>query len=822
MNHLALWLRWSWRDLRARWLQVTAIALIIALSTAVYVGLGSTTPWRLESAESSYDLLNMHDLRIILPQGNYLERDATLSTLQAIPHADWITAVEPRLIEPTYVRVAENSSSTSNSDILVRGRIVGLQVADGAPTVDGVHINVGRALTPDDAGESVAILDFHFAEHYNLPPTGTVLLSGGVEVAYVGQGMSPEYFMIATEEGGMWAQANYAVLFMPLKTAQALTDHAALINDLVLTTTADADLVVLRAEIEAAFAADFDNIPVVTKTRDEDSIYRILFQGIEMNQQVYDIIIVLFMAGAMFGAFNLASRIAEAQRREIGIGMALGMAPRLLAIRPLLVGAQIAVLGAIFGIIMGLGMGTWAEGWISGLIPMPVYPPLFQPRLFAEAVTLGLVLPLIATLYPVWRAVQVMPVEAIRTGHLVSKGGGLAPLITHMPLPGRSFTHMPVRNLLRSPRRTLLTTLGIGAAITTLVGLAGILDGALLIMERSNAEAEQDHPHRLLVYLNTVYPADSPQVTAISDAETITIATPALRVPANLIHGDVEFNVLLESFDLQNALWTPTITQGGYAGQSDQPGIIIAENAARDLGVAVGDLITLEHPRRTGLLSYEMIETPVEVIALHPDPWRNFVYMDQSQKDMLGLAGMINLLHIDPVPELSNAEAKIAMFEYPSVASVITVQDLLEANQTVLSEVTLFLSGVKFGVLVLAFLIAFNSTNINISERSREIATMFAFGLPVRTIARMAMLENLITGVLGTGLGFGLGSVILTWFTQTRMPEILPEVRIPVTLSASTIALAFGMGIVVVALTPLLTMRKMLAMNIPDTLRVME
>ena len=34
-----LWLRWSWRDLRARWLQVVAIALIIALGTGVFAGL---------------------------------------------------------------------------------------------------------------------------------------------------------------------------------------------------------------------------------------------------------------------------------------------------------------------------------------------------------------------------------------------------------------------------------------------------------------------------------------------------------------------------------------------------------------------------------------------------------------------------------------------------------------------------------------------------------------------------------------------------------------------------------------------------------------
>ncbi len=817
MTTLNLWLRWSWRDLQERWLQVSAIALIIALSTAVYVGLGSTTPWRLDTAEASYDLLNMYDLRVQLTQGNYLERDAALATVQNIPHAGWITASAPRLIEPTFVSTWHNGER-----ILVRGRIIGTEIGDGRPSVNGIHINTGRALTPDDNGKNVTILDFHFAEHYGLPVQGQIELSGGIPIEYVGQGMSPEYFMIATEEGGMWAQAHFAVLFMPLTTAQRLTNHHDQINDVVLTLSEDADLALVQDEIEAAFKTDFPATGIRFKMRDDDSIYRILFQSIHMNQQIYDIIIVLFMAGAMFGAFNLSSRIVEAQRRQIGIGMALGLSPRTLVIRPLLIGGQIAVLGALFGVILGFAVGKWAEGWINELIPMPVSGSLFQPRVFLEAVSIGLVLPFVATVYPVWRAVRVVPVEAIRTGHLVSKGGGLIPMVNAVPLPGKSFVQMPVRNLLRSPRRTILTVLGIGTAVTTLIGLSGILDGALLVMDRSNAEAIQDHPRRLLVFLNNVYPVDSSQVSTIMGSPALAMTTPALRIPGTASHNSVSFNVLIESLDLGNTLWTPTLVRGSRQGDSGKPGLLISENAAHDLEVTVGDTITLEHPRRSGLFSYEMVHTEVEVVGIHRDPWRNFMYMDTAHTSIFGVEGMINLLHVDPAVELSIPDAKHAMFEFPTISSIVTIYDLQEANQTVLSEATLFLGGVKFAVLALAFLIAFNSTNINISERSREIATMFAFGLPPRTVTRMAMLENLIVGVFGTLIGFGLGSLILVWFTQTRMPVILPEVRFPITISATTIMLAILVGVVVVALTPLLTMRKMIRMDIPDTLRVME
>ncbi len=149
-------------------------------------------------------------------------------------------------------------------------------------------------------------------------------------------------------------------------------------------------------------------------------------------------------------------------------------------------------------------------------------------------------------------------------------------------------------------------------------------------------------------------------------------------------------------------------------------------------------------------------------------------------------------------------------------------REAVESAEGVMEEVVLFLSGVQIAALVMAFLIAFNSTNINMNEREREIATMFAFGVPVRTVTRMAMIENFITGVLGTLLGIGLGVLFSTWFMTVKLVQIVPSIRMPITISTTTLALAIFTGVVVTTLTPLLTMRKMLAMDIPSTLRVME
>jgi hypothetical protein len=98
-------LRWSWRDLRTRWPPVAAIALIIALGTGTFAGLGSTAMWRRQSNDASFALARMHDLRVTLPEGATVD-EATLSTaIDQLPHADSVTARAERLVGSTQVDV---------------------------------------------------------------------------------------------------------------------------------------------------------------------------------------------------------------------------------------------------------------------------------------------------------------------------------------------------------------------------------------------------------------------------------------------------------------------------------------------------------------------------------------------------------------------------------------------------------------------------------------------------------------------------------------------------------------------------------------------
>lgn len=151
----------------------------------------------------------------------------------------------------------------------------------------------------------------------------------------------------------------------------------------------------------------------------------------------------------------------------------------------------------------------------------------------ADALVVGFGLPFVAVAWPVWRAVRVDPVEAIRVGHLATRSGRAA--LMRLPLPGRGWRHVPIRNLLRTPRRSALTALGIAAAITTLITTVGFLDTFNATLDKSQTELLRTAPNRINVAPTQPEPQSGQVVSAIRALPQRTTCTPAsaTRSPSN-------------------------------------------------------------------------------------------------------------------------------------------------------------------------------------------------------------------------------------------------------------------------------------------------
>ena len=81
-------------------------------------------------------------------------------------------------------------------------------------------------------------------------------------------------------------------------------------------------------------------------------------------------------------------------------------------------------------------------------------------------------------------------------------------------------------------------------------------------------------------------------------------------------------------------------------------------------------------------------------------------------------------------------------------------------------------------------------------------------------------------GVLRTAaiayMGIGLGYLLLKSLFKTQFAEQFPDIQFQVIVSSTTVLVAALIGVLVVAVTPLFTVRRIIGMNIPDMLRVVE
>ncbi len=811
MSGMSLSLRWSWRDMRTHWVQVAAIALVIALGTGTYAGLGSTGQWRRASADASYALLGFRDLEVELSAGSLVEQGSLLAALESV-EPGLIAAAEERLELPTQV-----DASLPGRTILVPGLVIGVPLGDGGPTIDRLETVAGRALGSEDSGAAVVLLERNFAEYYDLPAEGSLSIAGGRPLTYVGWAGSPEYFIVIPEDGsGFFMQANYAVVFTSLETAQDLAGAPGQVNRVFIRFAEGADLGQTEGAVATALEERFPELGITVVPRDEEPAYSMMYDDIENDQRTYNIFAGLIFVGAVAAAFNLTTRLVEAQRREIGIAMALGVPRSRIALRPLLVGAQIALLGVVFGLGVGWAVGLAMRQVVQGFFPLPAWTTSFVGGPFARAAVAGFVAPFLAVVYPVWRAVRVRPIEAIRPAHLARRAR------VHWARPGRgpghTFRRLPLRNLARAPRRTTLTALGIGAAIAVLTTLLAMVDSFTRTVDVGEQQILVGKADRIMVDFDRVYAADAPEVAAVLGSATVTQAEASLALPGRLQTAGSGFDVVIGLVDLEASVWIPDIS----AGRLDPGGVVIARKAAEDLGVGVGDQIVLIHPRRTGEASYGFAATSVEVVGIHETPYRFLAYLDVSQAEALGLGGLVNQVNATPAPGNSLDDVKRSLFEVEAVASVQPATVVADTFRDLLERFIGVLHVVQGAVFLLALAIAFNSASLNLDERARDYATMFAFGVSRGRALALAMVEGAMLGLLATGLGMAAGYGLTRWMVGSLFAETAPDIGVLLWITPKTFGVVVAMGVAAVALAPLLTIRKMGRMDLPATLRVME
>ena len=247
----------------------------------------------------------------------------------------------------------------------------------------------------------------------------TLISPRGSQTPFGTSPRSKAYRIAATFEMGM-SEYDRTMMFMPLAEAKKYFNKGDQVDVLEIVVDDREAVDRYATEIEKIGGADL----VITNWRQRNSTF---FTVLEVERTVMFIILSLIILVAALNIVSGMMMLVKDKGRDIAILRTMGATKGAIMRIFLITGASIGVVGTIAGLILGIVFCWNIESirqfvqWATGktLMDPTVYyltrlPADINPRETAGIVAFALVLTLLATLYPSWRASRLDPVEALR------------------------------------------------------------------------------------------------------------------------------------------------------------------------------------------------------------------------------------------------------------------------------------------------------------------------------------------------------------------------------------------------------------------------
>jgi len=230
--------------------------------------------------------------------------------------------------------------------------------------------------------------------------------------------------------------------------------------------------------------------------------------------------------------------------------------------------------------------------------------------------------------------------------------------------------------------------------------------------------------------------------------------------------------------DLGRSMLSGSLTALDEEREDGRPGILLGKDLAGQLGVGVGDTVTLLTPQGTlspmGVLPRSRIAEVVGIYSLgllEFDATYGFVSLGFAQRLMAkNQPDLIQLKVSDIYDAPAIADRLVATLGKDYVA-----QDWSDINGPLFSALWLEKMAISITILLIVVVGALNiisSLVLLVMEKSRDIAILKTMGTPPSQIMRIFMLQGTIIGVVGTAIGGALGLVLCYTFDRYRLIQI--------------------------------------------------
>ena len=471
--------------------------------------------------------------------------------------------------------------------------------------------------------------------------------------------------------------------------------------------------------------------------------------------------LIFFLVAALVSLTTM-TRMVEEQRTTIGGLKAMGFSRGSIAIKYVGYGFLSSVIGAVLGLAVGLTLLPWiiCTAW-SAMYTIGDIHYSFEAAtsLLAAGAAVGTVT--LAALLACFSTLAATPAQLMRPK--APPVGKRIFLERITPLWRKLSFHYKItlRNLFRYQKRFWMTVAGIGGCAALIVTAFGVRGSIMGVMEEQFDVLY--HYSAQVGLVDEITPLELEEVEDTLSESGLVDDSLACRVETVTAQS--------ESYTLDCYLQT-TPSQEELSRfvelrhrTDDVPvtlpddGAVITEKMASLLGVEVGDTITLDGESRVTITVADITEHYVQ----------HYIYVsDTYYETLFGEVPTANTVLVDfPVEESGAGELESQLVSLDGVSSLTLLSDTADTFSSSMESVDYAVILIIFCAAALAFVVLMNLTNINITERLRELATLKVLGFYNREVSAYIYRENAILTVFGVLAGMVLGKFLHQWLILT-------------------------------------------------------
>ena len=770
------------KDNYKRFLSLICMAF---LGVGFYVGIQSSSPDMLKTLDNFYDENNVYDISVISNVG--LTEDDLLK-LSKIKNVELAINIQEK---DSYLEIEENNYV--------------VKLIEYNSQMNNVHIKEGRL--PKNNNE--VSVDYSLLENNNLK-LGDNITIDGKKYSIVGNVISPLYFSaerpnsnlgsgkvdyyIYVYNGSLDLEA-YSNIYITVKGAKKHLTNSDSYKKLINNVKKDIDLIKDKQqdirydelysdiiETSEMYGISIDESKFIKPKwyiydRLDNTSYKELINASDNLKKIGNIFPIIFFAISVLVSLISMMRMIEEDRVENGTLKSLGYNSFHITLKYVIYSLLATTIGSSVGAIFGSYM---IPNVIWNIYKKIFFIPKFIYLLKSDYNALGLwicILCICGTSVIVCiKNLREVPANLMRPKAPKSGKKILLERINFIWKKLKFSDKITIRNIFRYKSRVITTILGIAGCTSLILAGFGLKDSIKDVIDfQFNNIIKYD---KMLMTNESINQIDIEKELLNDDkVENYTnVNTQNIKVLFNDEQHEVtmitpdDFNSISKSISLIDLKTNNIIDNIG------DNSCIISEKTAKLLDIDVGDKISL--------LDNDNNKYDIKVSYIIKNYINQYLYINKNTYNNLFNNYKINSILISLKEEDKNSKEFDKKYISNGYAlTIVDIDDIKSSMSDMLSSIDSIVAILIIAAASLAFVVLYNLSNINISERKREIATLKVLGFYPSEVDKYINRETVLLTILGIGIGLLFGSYLSHFIISTCEPDFIMFDRHVYTLS---------------------------------------